>query len=105
MPCSQEHLEQWNVTVFLGHCISIHATLINPTYHCTMCVHDGPDDLDVDRRPSVVGTTRRLSAQMIIQALGISNGQNFWKISLRRPTNVRLSKVHGFEIWLPTQQY
>ena len=27
------------------------------------------------------------------------------EISLRRPTNVLRSRVHGFEIWLPTQQY
>ena len=94
-PCPQEHLEQWDVAVFLCHCVSIHATVPNPTYHCTLCVHAGPDDLDVDRRPPVVGSTRCLSAQMIIQALGISNGQNFWKsrFSVRRTCGYQESTV------------
>ena len=77
--CPQEHLEQWDVTVPLRQCVSIHATVINPTYHCTLCVHAGHDDLNVDRRPPVVGTTRRLTAPLIIQAFGISNEQNFLK--------------------------
>ena len=25
--------------------------MANPTYQCTLCVHAGPDDLNVDRRP------------------------------------------------------
>ena len=61
-PCSHEHLKQWDITVFLRHCISIHATMVHPPYRCTLCVHAGPDDLNVDCYAPVVGTTRRLNA-------------------------------------------
>ena len=42
---------------FLRHRISIHATATHPPYRRTLRVHAGPDDLNVDCRTSVVGTT------------------------------------------------
>ena len=79
-PCSHQYLKQRNVNIPFRQRVSIHATVVFPPHRRILCAHAGSDGLNVNCRASIVVTTRCLGAQMIVQALGISNQQNIRKV-------------------------